>query len=311
MPKPKPSGRELLVNISAVSIDPVDYKIRQIYAKDKSKILGWDVVGIVEETGSEVGLFEKGDRIFYPGDITHSDTNTEYQLIDERIVGRAPKNLDDVQLAAIPLIALTASEILFDRMRLSKQADQNKTILIIGGARALASIVIQLAKKVLDATIIATASGKEAIKWCKNIGVDHVVDHKDLVNEVRNLGFQDVDYILDFVDTNFYWNAMIELIKSQGHIASISTSRAPIVLNGLKNKSATFSWELMSNRSISKSDDMIEQHYMLNKTADLFESEELKPIIKKILEGFTVDNFKKAHSLLESGKTIGKIVIKH
>lgn len=313
--KPVPVGHELLVKIDAISVNPVDFKVRQSAAKDTvletPKIIGWDAVGIVQAVGEKVSLFEVGDPVYYAGDITKQGSNAEYQVIDERIVGRKPKSLSIEEAAVIPLTALTAWEILFDRIRISAEKDKGKSILIIGGAGGVGSIAIQLAKKIAGLTVIATASRPETIEWCKQQGADFVVDHKNLIAAVKEVGFETVDFILDFVDTNAYWDTMVELIKPQGQIASITGSSDPVALNKLKSKSVSFSWELMYTRSMYQTEDMIEQHHILNKVADLLDEGVLKTTLNVILNGLTADNLKKAHELLESGKTIGKIAIKY
>ncbi|PBI94340.1 Zinc-type alcohol dehydrogenase-like protein [Flavobacterium sp. ACN2] len=312
--KPIPGPHDLLVKIDAISVNPVDFKIRQNSAKDTvletPKILGWDAVGIVQSVGQNVTLFEVGDPVYYAGDITKQGSNAEYQIIDERIVGRKPKALSIEEAAVIPLTALTAWEILFDRIRISADKDKGKSILIIGGAGGVGSIAIQLAKKIAGLTVIATASRPETIAWCKQQGADFVVDHKDLISSVREAGFEYVDFILDFVDTNAYWDTMVELIKPQGHIASITGSSDPVALTKLKSKSVSFSWELMYTRSMYQTEDMIEQHNILNIVADLLDDGILKTTLNTTLNGLTAENLKKAHELLESGKTIGKIAIK-
>ncbi|MNS46322.1 Zinc-type alcohol dehydrogenase-like protein [compost metagenome] len=312
--KPIPGPHDLLVKIDAISINPVDFKIRQNSAKDTvletPKIIGWDAVGIVQAVGQDVTLFEVGDLVYYAGDITKQGSNAEYQIIDERIVGRKPKSLSMEESAVIPLTALTAWEILFDRIRISADKDKGKSILIIGGAGGVGSIAIQLAKKIAGLTVIATASRPETIAWCKQQGADFVVDHKDLIASVREAGFEYVDFILDFVDTNAYWDIMVELIKPQGHIASITGSSDPVALNKLKSKSVSFSWELMYTRSMYQTEDMVEQHNILNIVADLLDDGILKTTLNTTLNGLTAENVKKAHELLESGRTIGKIAIK-
>jgi len=312
--KPIPGPHDLLVKIDAISVNPVDFKIRQSAAKDTvletPKIIGWDAVGIVQSVGQDVTLFEVGDPVYYAGDITKQGSNAEYQIIDERIVGRKPKSLTIEEAAVIPLTALTAWEILFDRIRISAEKDKGKSILIIGGAGGVGSIAIQLAKKIAGLTVIATASRPETIDWCKQQGADFVVDHKDLIASVREAGFENVDFILDFVDTNAYWDTMVELIKPQGHIASITGSSEPVVLNKLKSKSVSFSWELMYTRSMYQTEDMVEQHNILNIVADLLDDGILKTTLNTTLNGLTAENLKKAHELLESGRTIGKIAIK-
>ncbi|UOX34478.1 zinc-binding alcohol dehydrogenase family protein [Flavobacterium sediminilitoris] len=313
--KPKPKGKEILVKINAISVNPVDFKIRQNSAKDivlaEPKIIGWDAVGIVEAIGDDVSLFKVGDEVFYAGDVTKQGSNATYQLVDERIVGFAPKNISNTEAAAMPLTSLTAWEILFDRIRISKEKDKGKSILIIGGAGGVGSVAIQLAKKIAGLTVLATASRNETTDWCKQIGADHIVNHKDLMNDVRKAGFEHLDYIVDFVDTNDYWDIMVELIKPQGHIASITGSSEPIVLNKLKSKSVSFSWEFMFTRSMFQTDDMIEQHHILNKISALLDSEQIVSTVSHTFKSFTVENLKEAHKLLESGKTIGKIVIEY
>ena len=312
--KPVPAGRQLLVKISAISVNPVDFKVRQNSAKDKvldtPKVIGFDAVGIVEAVGEAVSLFKAGDPVYYAGDINKPGSNAEYQLVDERIVGRKPASLSDTEAAVIPLTALTAWELLFDRIRVNEK-DKGKSILIIGGAGGVGSIATQLAKQVAGLTVIATASRPETIAWSKSQGADHVVNHKDLVNEVRKAGFQQVDIILDLVDTSGYWDAMAELIKPQGRIASITGSQAPVALIKLKTKSVSFHWESMFTRSTFETDDMIEQHHILNEVSALLDNGKLKTTLNETLQGLSAENLKKAHQQLESGTTIGKLSIKY
>lgn len=309
---PKATGSNILVKINAISVNPVDYKVRQNSAKDKvldtPKIIGWDAAGIVAEIGDDVTRFKKGDAVYYAGDITKSGCNAEYQLVDERIVGSKPSSLSFAAAAAMPLTALTAWEILFDRMRIHEK-DKGKSILIIGGAGGVGSIAIQIAKKVAGLKVIATASRPESVEWCKKQGADVVVNHKDIVNEVRNAGFEQVDFIVDFVDVNQYWNVFAELIKPQGSIGAISDPQEPVNLRLLKSKSVSFHWELMFTRSMFQTDDLSEQHNILNKVAGLLDNGTLTSTLNTTIDGFTVANLKEAHQLLESGKTIGKVVI--
>lgn len=311
--KPAPTGHDLLVKIVAISVNPVDYKVRQNSAKDKvldiPKVIGFDAAGIVEAIGDAVTLFKPGDEVFYAGDINRPGSNAAYQLVDERITGRKPKNLTMEEAAAMPLTSLTGWELLFDRMRINEK-DKGKTILIIGGGGGVGSITIQLAKKIAGLTVITTASRPETMAWAKQQGADHVVDYKDLVNEVRKTGFHQVDIIIDLVDTNGYWDAMAELIKPQGRIASITGSQTPIVLLKLKTKSVAFFWESMFTRSTFQTEDMIEQYHILNKISELLDNGTLKTTLNEIWQGLSADNIKKAHQQLESGKTIGKLVIK-
>ncbi|WP_118952567.1 zinc-binding alcohol dehydrogenase family protein [Taibaiella helva] len=311
--KPEPGARDLLVKISAVSVNPVDFKVRQNSLKGKvqevPKIIGWDAVGIVEAVGKEVSLFQPGDPVYYAGDINRPGSNAEYQLVDERIAGHKPASLNPEAAAAIPLTALTAWEILFDRIRINEK-DKGKTVLIIGGAGGVGSIAIQIAGKVAGLTVIATASRPSSAEWCRKMGADHIVDHRDLVRNVHQAGFTHVDFILDFVDTNTYWDAMAELIKPQGHIASITGSAQPVALNKIKGKSAGFSWELMFTRSTFQTGDMIAQHHILNRVAGLLDEGVLRTTLTETLDGLSAANLKTAHHQLESGSMIGKLVIR-
>lgn len=311
---PQPTGHDILVKIEAISVNPVDYKIRQSAAKDKvldePKIIGWDAIGTVTSVGEQASIFKAGDKVFYAGDITKPGTNQEYQLVDERIVGFAPKKTSIEAAAAMPLTSLTAYEILFDRLRLSREKDAGKSVLIIGGAGGVGSVAIQLAKHVLGLNVIATASRPNTIQWCKNLGADFVVNHKDLIQEVKNAGFETVDFILDFVDVNQYWDAFVQLIKPQGKIGSISDPTEAVNLRQIKGKSVSFHWELMFTRSMFQTEDMIRQHEILNEIARLLDEGSLQSTLNTTIAGFSPDNLKEAHRLLETNKTIGKVVIK-
>jgi NADPH2:quinone reductase len=309
---PQVSGRDILVKVKAISVNPVDFKIRQRSAKDivldDPKVIGWDAAGTVEAVGQEVSLFKVGDEVYYSGDLNRSGCNAEYQLVDERIVGKKPSSLSDEAAAAMPLTTITAWEMLFERFGITDK-DKGKSILIIGGAGGVGSIATQLAKKVAGLIVISTASREETTAWCKLQGADHVVNHQDLVNEVRKAGFEQVDYIMDCVDLNFYWDAIVELIKPQGKIGSISDPKQPVNLIQLKSKSASIHWEFMFTRSSFQTEDMISQFHILNNAAELFDKEILKSTLNNVLQGFSVDHIKEAHQLLESGKAIGKTVI--
>lgn len=311
--KPTPEGYDLLVKIAAISVNPIDFKIRQNAAKGTvlslPKIIGWDAVGRVEAVGCNTSKFRVGDEVYYAGDLTRSGCNAQYQLVDERIVGSKPKNLTDAEAAAIPLTGLTAWESLFDRIKLDPDKDWGKSVLILAGAGGVGSLAIQFAKKVAGLKVIATASRPESVQWCKNLGADHVVNHYHLKKEMKQIGYPEVDFILDFVDLNSYWKTMTEIIKPQGHIVSITGSSEPLNLYLLKTKSVSFSWELMYTRSMYNTSDIDKQHEILNEIAKLLESGMVKNTMTTTLKGFSVKNLKKAHQMQESGKAIGKTVI--
>ncbi|MGP1908395.1 zinc-binding alcohol dehydrogenase family protein [Metabacillus sp. JX24] len=313
--KPAAKGKDLLVRVKAVSVNPVDTKVRA--PKDKTekypKVLGWDVSGVVEETGPDCTLFQQGDEVYYAGDITRQGGNSEYHLIDERIVGRKPKSLDFAEAAALPLTSITAYEALFDRLDISQKIGENsgKTLLIIGAAGGVGSIATQLAKKA-GLTVIGTASRPESAAWIKNHGADYSINHfEDFVPQLERIGFKDVHYILCLNTTEKHWANMASAIAPQGKICSIVETEELLDLTLLKNKSAAFVWELMFTRSMFQTEDMIEQHNLLNRVAEMIDANEIKTTLNKRLSPINAENIRKAHSLLEEGKTIGKVVVEH
>ncbi|HYN53487.1 MAG TPA: zinc-binding alcohol dehydrogenase family protein [Methylotenera sp.] len=314
LPKPTAFGRDILVKIHAIAVNPVDTKIRK--PKDKieaePKVLGWDAAGEVMEVGSEVLLFNVGDVVYYAGDVTRSGCNAEYQLMDERIVGHKPKSLSFEEAAALPLTTVTAWEALFDRLGIAEDTEKNndKSILIIGGAGGVGSIAIQLASKVAGLKVIATASRPETSAWVKELGADYVINHKqDLISQMQAVKIPQVDYILCTNDTDAYFQIMAALIKPQGKICSIVETTAPVDLDLLKSKSATFVWEFMFTRSLFKTADMTAQHHILERVAKLIDQGTLKTTVNEIKSPINAANLRKAHAQLESGTTVGKIVL--
>ena len=298
---PSPSGRDLLVRVEAVSVNPVDTKRRMVETKEP-KVLGWDAAGTVEALGGDVTLFKKGDAVYYAGDVTRPGSNSEFHLVDERIVGRKPKSLDFAQAAAIPLTAITAWECYFDRLR----TKPDRTILILGGAGGVGSIGIQIAK-LAGLKVIATASRPETIAWVKELGADEVVDHrKDLPSQIR----KSVDYIAVYNDLDMHWAAIGELIAPQGGIVSIVGNLKPLPMDAVRAKSASLCWELMFTRPRFKTPDMIEQHKLLNQVADWLDAGKLRGTLKQTLTPINAANLRKSHAQLESGTTIGKLVLK-
>ncbi len=313
--KPVPQGRDLLVAVEAISVNPVDTKVRK--PKDKVeenfKVLGWDAVGRVVATGPDASLFKVGDAVYYAGSIARPGSNSEFQLVDERIVGRKPSTLNNAQAAALPLTAITAWEGLFDRLKIAQ--DKNaapKTLLIIGGAGGVGSIAIQLAKVLTNVTVVATASRAESADWCKSLGADFVIDHhQPFASQLDAQGIQKPDYIFCLNSTENHWASMADVIKPQGHICSIVELSSPVDLNLIKNKSVSFSWELMFTRSLFETDDMIEQHHLLNRVASLIDEGKLKTTVTEVLSPINAENLRKAHAMIETGKTIGKIVLEN
>lgn len=311
LPKPAaPQGRDLLVRISAIAVNPVDYKVRAPKDKVESspRILGWDAVGIVEAVGSDCRLFQPGDRVYYAGDITRPGCNAEYQLVDERIVGRAPASLDDAQAAALPLTAITAWEALFDRLAIHRDGSAaGKTLLIIGGAGGVGSIAIQLAK-LAGLRVVATASRPESADWCRALGADVVVEHgAALLAAAKAHG--PYPYIFCTSDTDSYFAAMSELVAPQGKIVTIVEASQPHPIELLKAKSASLHWEMMFTRSMFQTEDMQAQHALLNEVAALIDAGQLRTTLGEVLGTINAANLRRAHAQLEAGRTIGKLVM--
>jgi len=309
---PKATGRDILVRVQAVAVNPVDTKVRA--PKDKgeetSRVLGWDAAGVVEAVGEDVRLFNPGDEVYYAGDITRAGCNQEYQLVDERIVGRKPKSLRFDEAAALPLTAITAYEAFFDRLKIDRDgADRGKSILIIGGAGGVGSIAIQLARRA-GLHVIATASRPESSAWVKELGAEHVINHhKAMVDQVQALGFDYVDYIAIFNDMR-HWEVAVELIRPQGGIVSIDDTDLPMPMGGMKTKAASLHWEFMFARAMHQTPDMIEQHHLLNFIADEVDAGNLRTTLNTVLAPINAENLREAHKLIESAQTKGKIVLK-
>ncbi|MFT8458477.1 MAG: zinc-binding alcohol dehydrogenase family protein [Liquorilactobacillus ghanensis] len=310
---PTPKGHDLLVEVNAVAVNPVDVGVRQSghTTLKKPKILGWDAVGIVKKIGKDVTLFKPGERVFYAGSFKRPGCNSQYQLVDERIVGHAPQKLSNAQAAAIPLTALTAWEALFEQLAIKPQNPQNNAavILIINGAGGVGSMATQLAHWA-GLKVIASASRPETISWTIKHGADLTVNHHhNLVTEVHDLGYKYVDYLLELNDLDGHWNEMAELIKPTGQIVSITENRQPIDLKKLTKKRAKFAWEWMFSKSYYQTADLLTQHQILEKVADLLNQGKLQSTLTKELSPINVANLKKAHQLVETNKMIGKVVI--
>jgi zinc-binding alcohol dehydrogenase family protein len=311
--KPVPTGRDLLVKIEAIAVNPVDTKVRA--PKDKveeaPRVLGWDAAGVVEAVGPDATLFKPGDAVYYAGSITRQGANSEFHLVDERIVGAKPKSLDFTHAAALPLTTITAWEALFERLGVSPAgAHEGKSVLIIGGAGGVGSIGIQLAKKVAKLTVIATASRPESAKWAAELGADHIVNHfEDIPAQLKAAGFKEVDYVLIFNDTDKHFPAAAEVIKPQGGICTIVENSGPLDVALLKAKSAAFHWEFMFTRSMFGTPDMIEQHKLLSEVARLIDAGTLTTTLGRDLGRLDAANLREAHRLLEEGRAIGKLVL--
>jgi NADPH2:quinone reductase len=309
---PAPAGRDLRVAVKAVSVNPVDTKVRRRAepADGGYKVLGYDAAGVVEAVGPEVSLFKPGDEVFYAGSILRPGTNSELHLVDERIVGRKPTSLDFAQAAALPLTAITAWELLFDRLTVQPgKSFDPRTLLIVGGAGGVGSILIQLARRLTGLSVVATASRPQSTQWCLDLGAHAVVDHsKPLKPQIEALKLPPVALIASLTATEQHFPALIDLLAPQGKFGLIDD---PATLNAmpLKSKSASLHWEAMFARSSYTTPDIIAQHHLLNDVADLIDKGVLRTTLDQTLGTINAANLKKAHALIESGTSIGKVVL--
>jgi len=308
--KPKAEGYDLLVSVKAISVNPVDSKIRQRREAKEGEweVIGWDAVGVVEEIGDQVTLFDIGDEVWYAGDLTRSGSNAEFQLVDERIVGNKPTSLSFAEAAALPLTTITAWELLFDRMDIEK-INPNKSILVIGAAGGVGSIMVQLLKKLTKLTVIASASRNETQKWLKNLGADHVIDHSNkLSEEIKKYNLPDPNYIVSLNATDEHFEEVVKIIAPQGKFGLIDDPKNMNIMP-FKSKSVSTHIELMYTRSMFQTDDMIQQHNILNEVAELVDRGVIKTTIGEHFGKINAENLRKAHTLLESHKAKGKIVL--
>jgi zinc-binding alcohol dehydrogenase family protein len=317
VPTPEPGGRDLLVRVKAVSVNPVDVKVRSRLetVETEPRIIGWDAAGVVERIGSDVSLFKAGDEVYYAGDITRPGCNSQYHLVDERIVGRKPTSLSFEQAAAMPLTTITAWEAIFDRLGVERSAPAKqgqRSILVIGGAGGVGSIAIQLAKKVAGCKIIATASRDESAQWCRDNGADEIINHhKPFAEEFKRIGTDEVDYILCFNSTEMHIQNMADVIRPQGKICTIVETKnsRPVNINLFQSKSVGFMWELMFTRSMYNTPDMQAQHDLLNEAGRFLDEGLLKTTMTENYGPLTAENLRKAHGKIETGSMIGKLVL--
>lgn len=310
-PQPTPGEYDLLVEVKAVSVNPVDTKVHKGAQKNglqQPRILGWDASGVVLAVGSKVSGFSIGDEVYYAGDITRPGSNATQQLIDARITGNKPRNLDWAQSAAIPLTALTAWEGLFDRLQIDKAAE-GKTLLIVGGAGGVGSLAIPFAKLHSKVKVIATASRPDSAQWCKDRGADLVIDYKDMAAELAKHGLKYVDYIFCLNDTDGHWDAMSQIVAPQGQICTIVENEKPLSMDQLKLKSAALHFEFMYTRSMFTTDDIARQGEILDATAKLLDEGEIATSLSKTLHGLSVETLTEAHQLVLEGHMRGKVVI--
>jgi NADPH2:quinone reductase len=309
--KPTPQGRDLLVEVKAVSVNPVDTKVRK-RADPKGgapKILGYDAAGVVAALGSDAKLFKPGDEVFYAGSILRQGTDAEYHLVDERIVGAKPKTLDFAAAAALPLTSITAWEMLFDRLAVPRDGAEGRSLLIVGGAGGVGSIAIQLARHLTKLTIITTASRPETVAWCKELGAHHVIDHsKPMAAQLEAIGHRFVDYVFGVNASDQHYDTIVEIIAPQGKLGMIDDP-GMFDANKLKGKSASLHWESMFTRSSFQTADMEAQHRLLSEVAKLVDTGVIRTTLAETLGTINAANLKRAHALIESGRARGKLVL--
>jgi len=298
------------VRIHAVSVNPRDIKSRKTLpaSHDAPRVIGYDASGVVEQAGPETTLFKPGDPVFYAGVLDRPGSNAQYQLVDERIVGRKPQSLDHAAAAAIPLIALTAGEMLFDRLAVQRHAAPPKSLLMLGGAGGVPSMAIQLARHA-GLTVIASASRPESEQWVRKLGAQHVVDHtRPLDAQIRQLGLGPIDYVFSTHTSEQAWTEIARVIAAQGRFGLIDEP-GPLDLRLYKSLCVSIHWEAMFTRPMQNTPDILRQHQILTDVADLIDAGAIQPVGTQNLGAINAANLRKAHALIETGRTIGKIVL--
>lgn len=309
-----PQGQDLLVQVQAVSVNPVDTKLRGPKPGEESppRVLGFDAAGTVVAVGPAVTAFEVGDEVYYAGDVTRPGCNAQLQLVDERLVGRKPTTLDFAEAAALPLTTLTAWELLFQRMpyQLDGRRNVGKTLLVIGGAGGVGSMAIQLGRHA-GFTVVATASRPQSVQWCEQMGAAHVIDHRQpLAAQLQALGINSVDAALNLANTDLYWQQLGELLAPQGHVGLIVEPAGELRIGDpYKSKCISIHWEFMFARARFRTADMIEQHRILTRAASLIDAGELRTTLSERLGTINAEHLRQAHRQLEGGSTIGKLAL--
>lgn len=311
LPMPLAGPHDLLVEVRAVSVNPVDTKIRLGSAVSEPRVLGWDASGIVRAVGASVTLFAPGDEVFYAGSIVRPGSNSQFQAVDERIVGRKPANLGFAEAAALPLTSITAWELLFDRLRVPEGGGEGKSLLIIGAGGGVGSILTQLARRLTKLTVIGSASRDATREWVTRLGAHHTVDHtRRMQPQLEELGLANVDIVISLTHTDRHYQDIIEALAPQGQLALIDD---PATLDAvpLKRKSISLHWELMFTRSMFETADMVRQHELLNRVAAMIEDGTLSTTLGEHFGAINAANLRRAHALIESNRAIGKIVLEN
>ncbi len=309
LPLPTPGPRDLRVQVRAISVNPVDTKVRRNVAVTEPRVIGWDAVGIVDTVGSEVSLFQPGDAVYYAGDINRPGSNAEYQLVDERIVGRKPASLDDAAAAALPLTAITAWELLFDRLRIAEGGGAGQTLLVVGAAGGVGSILVQLARQLTQLTVIGTASRPDTQDWVLDLGAHHVIDHSQPLTEgLARIGINAVTHVASLTHTDQHYTQIVSALEPQGQLALIDDPGQLDVM-ALKRKSLSLHWESMFTRSTFGTPDLQRQHDLLNRVSELVDAGVLRTTLGEHYGRIDAANLRRAHALIESHRARGKLVL--
>ncbi|WP_025130608.1 zinc-binding alcohol dehydrogenase family protein [Pseudomonas sp. PH1b] len=312
LPEPVAGPRDLLVEVRAISVNPVDTKVRQNVQPEggAAKVLGWDVAGVVKAVGSDVSLFKVGDRVFYAGSIARAGGNSQLHTVDERIVGHMPKSLGFAEAAALPLTAITAWELLFERLQIPQgTTDLGQSLLIVGAAGGVGSILTQLARQLTGLKVIGSASREQTQAWVRELGAHAVVYHSQpLSTELKRLDLYPVTHVASLTQTDAHLEQLVEALAPQGKLALIDDPKH-LDVTQLKRKSLSLHWEFMYTRSLFETADMQEQHRLLNRVAELIDAGTLKTTVGEHFGQINAANLRRAHALLESGKAQGKIVL--
>jgi zinc-binding alcohol dehydrogenase family protein len=312
LPPPEAQGRDLLVRVHAVSVNPVDAKVRQrVDPQGGTNVLGWDVAGTVEAVGPDTRRFKVGHAVWYAGDRNRAGANSELHVVDERLVGRKPSTLGMAEAAAMPLTTITAWELLFDRLGLPRGTQgRPATLLVVGAAGGVGSMALQLARRLTGVTVIGTASRPETREWALAMGAHHVVDHsRPLDAEVLAVAPEGVDYVLSLTKTEQHFAAFPKLLKPQGAIGLIDDPAEAIDVRLLKVKSISLHWESMFTRSAFHTEDMGEQGHLLDEVANLVDAGVIRTTMREQLGAVNAANVRRAHQIVESGSAIGKVVL--
>ncbi|MBO4121495.1 zinc-binding alcohol dehydrogenase family protein [Cupriavidus gilardii] len=309
LPTPEPSPRDLLVEVRAIAVNPVDTKVRASSPVAAMRVLGWDAVGKVVRAGSAVTLFAPGDEVYFAGSITRSGSNAQYCLVDERIAARKPASLSDAEAAALPLTTITAWELLFDRLRVPEHGGAGQHLLIVGAGGGVGSILTQLARQLTGLTVIGTASRTETRDWVKSLGAHHVIDHtKPLREELERIGVPQVEHVASLTHTGQHYPQLIDVLAPQGQLAVIDDP-ATLDVMPMKRKSLSLHWEFMFARPMFETPDMIRQHELLTRVAQLIDAGTIRTTLGEHFGTINAANLRRAHALIESGRARGKVVL--